>query len=65
MRQNLEKFGVAFIACFFVILLSTKAPAENEMTPGENPQVSGLSDQALSKFIARSNSPEKLPDITK
>ncbi|MBU1058897.1 MAG: hypothetical protein KJ804_11325, partial [Proteobacteria bacterium] len=45
-------------------LLSTKAPAENEMTPGENPQVSGLSDQALSKFIARSNSPEKLPDIT-
>ncbi len=64
MRQSAEKFGIAFIACFLAILLSTTALAENEMTPRQIPPGKGLSGHALSKFIARSNSAEKLPDIT-
>ena len=64
MRQSAEKFGIAFIVCFLAILLSTTALAENEMTPGQIPPGKGLSGHALSKFIARSNSAEKLPDIT-
>lgn len=64
MRQSAEKFCIAFIACFLAILLSTTALAENEMTPGQIPPGKGLSGHALSKFIARSNSAEKLSDIT-
>ena len=64
MRQSAKKIGIAFIACFLAILLSTTALAENEMTPGQIPPGKGLSGHALSKFIARSNSAEKLPDIT-
>ena len=64
MRQSAKKFGIAFIACFLTILLSMTAMAENEMTPEQILPGKGLSGRALSKFIARSNSAEKIPDIT-
>ncbi|MBW1670597.1 MAG: hypothetical protein JRJ40_04195 [Deltaproteobacteria bacterium] len=64
MIQSAEKFGIAFIACLLAILLSTTALAENKMTPGQIPPCNSLSGYTLSKSIARSNSAEKLPDIT-
>ena len=64
MRQSAEKFGIAFIVCLLAILLSTTALAENEITPGQIPPGKGLSGHDLSKFIARSNSAEKRPEIT-
>ena len=64
MRQLSGKFYITLVICFLSIFIVSAAFAE-KMTasatkqPGKRP-----SSQVLSKFLARSNSFENLPDIT-
>jgi len=64
MRQLSGKFYVALVVCFLSICFVSAAFAEKMTDSGKIPPEKRLSSHSLSKFLARSNFVEKLPDIT-